>query len=109
MVGMLRVELNVSDAGGALVICEPPGFVGEFPPKRLRPLSAHISLRIDGVPIAPQEMKRAAKSAAAAEIRDHGEFCHVVSTHLDRGQHAIEVKTSAVAPEFVLISQVIWW
>mmetsp|Transcript_23913 Transcript_23913/g.41983 ORF Transcript_23913/g.41983 Transcript_23913/m.41983 type:complete len:227 (-) Transcript_23913:27-707(-) len=87
---------------GPVVVCEPPCFIDECPPKRKMPLIDHVTLVLDGTQILDPSFGR-----ISSPIEVGGKFCNVVSKSVAKGYHTLQISTNVTAPEHVMFSHVI--
>jgi hypothetical protein len=86
-----------SETGGPLILCEPPCFVDECPPKRMMPLTDHVIIQVDGQVVSK-------RGRASVEV---GRFCVNVMDTLPPGEHRLLLTTNLTSREFVMFSHVI--
>ena len=87
---------------GPLVLCEPPCFIDECSPKRMRPFVKHVTLELDGQVLPTPK-------GPPSETEVGGMFCRVISKGVPAGDHILRMSTEVVFPDHVMFSHLVYF
>lgn len=85
---------------GPLVLCEPPCFIDECSPKRMKPFVQHVTLELDGQVLPTPR-------APPLQTEVGGMFCRIISKLVPAGDHILRMSTEVVFPNHVMFSHLI--